>query len=72
MSVQARGKWREAEDNIIVGEVVIIHEDNLPRVEEVDVGADGKVRVAAIRTANGIFRRPIHKLAPLPIDVAEH
>ena len=61
------------------GEVVIIYEDNLPRekwlvgrVEEVDVGADGKVRVATIRTANGIFRRPIHKLTPLPIEVAEH
>ena len=64
MSLQARGKWRDVEDNVTVGEVVVIHEDNLPpqkwlvcRVEEVDVGADGKVRVAAVRTANGVFKR---------------
>ena len=39
-------------------------------VEEVNVGVDGKVRVAAVRTTNGVFKRPIHKLAPLPIEVA--
>ena len=58
--------------------MVIIYEDNLPpqkwlvgRVEKVDVGADVKVLVAEVRTGNGIFKRPIHKLAPLAIDVAK-
>ena len=57
--------------------MVVYHEDNLPpqkwligRVEEVDVGSDDKVLVAAVCTANGVFKRPIHKLAPLPIDIA--
>ena len=60
-----------------MGEIVVVHEDNLPpqqwligRIEEVDVGADGKVRVAAVRTTSSVCKRPIHKLAPLPIDVA--
>ena len=76
--LQARGKWGEAEDNVAVGEIVVVHEDNLHpqkwligRVDEVDVVADGKVRVAAVRTANGVFKHPIHKLAPLPIEVAD-
>ena len=48
-----------------MGEIVVVHEDNLPpqkligRVgEEVAVGVDGKVCVAAVRTANGGFKRP--------------
>ena len=68
---------REDEDNVTIGGMVVVHEDNHPpqkwlidRVEEVDVGADGKVRVAAVRKANGVFKRPIHKLVPLPIDIA--
>ena len=61
--------------DIKVGEVVVVHEDNLPpqkwlvgRIVEVEAGADVKVRVATVRTASGTYRRPIVKLAPLPFD----
>ena len=74
-SMQQRAKWSEAGRNIEVGELVVIHEENLPpmqwlvgRVMEVVAGADGKVRVAVVKTNSGIFKRPIHKLAPLPLD----
>lgn len=49
-------------------------DDNLPpqywkmgKVENTYVGADNLVRVADVRTKNGTIKRPIHKLAPLPI-----
>jgi len=54
--------------------LVIIHEDNTPpqrritgRVISVMAGADGKIRVAEIKTATGVFKRPVQKLAVLPI-----
>ncbi|KAM7361550.1 uncharacterized protein ACRADG_012555 [Cochliomyia hominivorax] len=60
--------------NINIGQVVIIHEDKyLPqswltgKVVEIVEGEDGKVRVAEVKTKSGVYRRPIHKLAPLPL-----
>lgn len=74
-TLQQRIKWTGEERNLSVGQLVIIHEDNTPpqqwllaRVVATIPGKDGRVRVADVRTAKGILRRPIHKLAPLPID----
>lgn len=39
----------------------------LGRIIKVISGPDGNVRVADIRTAKGIFRRPISKICILPI-----
>ncbi|XP_065365165.1 uncharacterized protein LOC135958210 [Calliphora vicina] len=75
LGLQAKGKWHKETLNLQVGELVVIHEDNLPpqewltgRVVAVTEGKDGKVRVAEIRTKNGVFKRPIQKLALLPND----
>ncbi|KAL7742726.1 hypothetical protein ACLKA6_013067 [Drosophila palustris] len=62
-----RRRWRAGE--------LVVAEDNLPpqnwligRVTAVHRGEDGAVRVVDLRTATGgVFRRPIHKLARLPI-----
>ena len=35
----------------------------LARVEEVHTGRDGLVRVVNVRTNNGIYKRPITKIA---------
>ena len=74
-NMQSRSKWTEAARNIAVGEVDMVHEDNMPpqkwingRISEVEVGADGRVRVAVVKTPNGSFRQAIQRLAPLPID----
>ncbi|XP_022222013.2 uncharacterized protein LOC121405532 [Drosophila obscura] len=73
-NLQARSKWQTPEANIEVGAMVVVHNDHTPpqrwitgRVTSVVVGADGKVRVAEVRTGGGVIRRPIHKLALLPI-----
>ncbi|KAG7295329.1 hypothetical protein JYU34_022341 [Plutella xylostella] len=70
-----RSKWRKPQDNINMNDVVIIKEDNLPpgkwalgRVVDLHPGSDGHVRVVTLKTKNGLLKRPIVKLAVLPID----
>lgn len=73
LSLQQRSKWFKPQPNIKAGQLVIIHEDNTPpqqwplaRVTQAIAGSDGKIRVVDLKSTNGSFRRPIHKLAPLP------
>jgi hypothetical protein len=72
--LQVRGKWTKPKVNVRPGMIVVIKEDALPpqcwklgRVVNLHPGADGLVRVVDVQTKTGTFRRPIHKLAPLPI-----
>ncbi|KAM8702664.1 hypothetical protein ACLKA7_000794 [Drosophila subpalustris] len=74
-SLQERAKWTKEAANLQTGAVVVLQEDNVPPqlwvtgvVTETVPGADGKVRVAIVRTKTGIFKRSIHRLAPLPLD----
>ncbi len=55
-----------------VGDLVIVHEDSplvkrwpLVRIVKAHPGKDNIVRVATIRTKDGIYTRPITKLALL-------
>ncbi|XP_036347073.1 uncharacterized protein LOC118756414 [Rhagoletis pomonella] len=73
LSLQQRSKWLKPEANIEIGQMVIIHEANLPpqhwslgRIIDITPGSDGKVRVVDIKTTKGIVRRAVHKIAPLP------
>ncbi|KAH8250804.1 hypothetical protein KR038_010815 [Drosophila bunnanda] len=74
LGIQIRGKWHHEQDNIEEGQLVIVAEDNLPpqqwllgRIVATHAGEDGMVRVVDLRRSDGaIFRRAIHKLAPLP------
>ena len=65
---------RGSENKIGVGDVVLIHDDCLPRlrwklglVSELFRGADGLVRSVRLRTKNGETNRPITKLYPLEV-----
>lgn len=71
--LQRRSKWRTKNSNVEVGDMVVIKNDNLPpsqwllgRIEDVHPGSDGQVRVATVRTANGIYKRSVSKICPLP------
>jgi len=73
-SLQERTKWCHEQPNLQVGQLVMIHDDNMPpqrwligRVCSTISGKDGKTRVAEVKTANGLLKRAIHKLALLPI-----
>ncbi|XP_044312747.1 uncharacterized protein LOC123037190 [Drosophila rhopaloa] len=73
--LQERSKWRVETSNIKVGSIVLLKEDKLPLlkwqlgcIQGVVPGEDGVVRVAMVRTATGLVKRAVAKLAVLPID----
>ncbi|XP_062704559.1 uncharacterized protein LOC134286880 [Aedes albopictus] len=64
--LQPRTRWTQQRDNIKVGTMVLLKDDNLPpmkwrlgRVTQVFRGDDNFVRVVAVRTKDGEFRRAI-------------
>lgn len=72
--LQARPKWLRTSDNLAVGQLVLLIEDNQPiaswplgRVTKVHPGPDGLVRVATVRTKTGELSRPTRKLSLLPV-----
>jgi len=73
-SLHERTKWQLEDDNLKVDTLVVLKEPNLPpskwilgRIQEVHAGQDDKVRVVTVKTAQGVFKRPITKLAILPL-----
>lgn len=73
--LQLRTKWATGSENLQIGTLVLLMDDNaaplywsLGRVEEVHPGDDGIVRVATVKTANGLLKRPVRKLCALPLD----
>ncbi|XP_075230309.1 uncharacterized protein LOC142329520 [Lycorma delicatula] len=61
--------------NLCEGDLVLICDDNTSPlfwksgiVTHAFMGSDNLVRVVDIRTSNGVFRRPIHKLCLLPLS----
>ena len=68
-----RSKWATDDERVLkvedlvwlIDESVRRHENKMARVTEVFPGADGVIRSATIRTADGVFQRPAVKLAPV-------
>ena len=59
-ALKLRKKWREAKDNLKVGDVVLVVDQNAPRgqwhlgqVEEVFPGQDGQERLVQVSTSTG-------------------
>lgn len=74
-SLMNRPKWKEEQENIREGMLVLIKNDNLPptywamgRVIETFKGTDKKVRAVKLKTQTGELERSIRKLCVLPID----
>ena len=74
-TLNTRKKWREKKDNLKVGDVVLVVDQNAPRgqwplgrVEEVFPGQDGRVRVVQVSTRGHKFTRPITRLCPLNVS----
>lgn len=67
-----RPKWRQEKDNLKEGDLVVVRDENIApmkwkmaRVQEVLPGKDGLIRSVVIRTADGVYKRPITKLGLL-------
>ena len=71
-NIQHRQKWIQTVDNINVGDIVLLVDEQSPRncwpmgrVVEVYTGRDGLVRSASVKTQSNIFKRPVTKMCPL-------
>ena len=65
-------KWHKPSENLQEGDIVCLREEPLAptkwplaRIVQVHPGKDGKVRVVTVRTAKGVYRRPVIKVVPL-------
>ncbi|XP_011174949.3 uncharacterized protein LOC105207218 [Solenopsis invicta] len=75
-SLQERTKWRSSKGaQLSPNQMVLVRQQNLApmqwvlgRVQETHPGSDGVARTATIKTAKGVFVRPLSRLAILPID----
>lgn len=73
--LQGRSKWTEKSRNLEIGDMVLLMDEvNAPlrwplaRVTKIFPARDGLVRVVEIRSNGKIYKRPIGKLALLPIE----
>ena len=67
--LQQRHKWKFSKQNVSIGDLVLLIEDNLPPlvwkfgvITATFPGPDNLIRVVDVRTPVGTFRRPIHTL----------
>lgn len=74
-TLQNRPKWATPQKHIKLDDLVLLHEDNVPplqwkmgRVTALFPGKDNVPRVAEIKTATGVFKRPVIKLSLLPSE----
>lgn len=70
-----RNKWRIKQDNVRVGDVVLLKLDNMPpthwplgRIVNVFPGDDGCVRNAEVKVGDTTYRRCVNKIAVLPMN----
>lgn len=75
-TLQERKKWRREKENVQVGQLVILKDENLPpaqwkmgRIIETLPGKDGLVRNVMVKTEKSCFKRPVQKICILPVDV---
>ncbi|XP_044578920.1 uncharacterized protein LOC123261391 [Cotesia glomerata] len=73
--LQIRQKWHSSQGEISINQVVLLMDKNQPCmrwqlgvVVDIHPGDDDVTRVASIRTAQGIYKRNITLLCPLPIN----
>lgn len=74
-TLQTRGKWKVERENVRVGQLALLVNENLPptywalgRIIETRPGTDGLVRNVTILIDNKEYDRPVQKLCILPID----
>lgn len=74
-TLMQRPKWKETQENIKIGQLALIKDENLPptywamgRIIETNKAKDGCVRPVTLKTQNTTLNRSIRKICILPID----
>lgn len=74
-TLQQRYKWASVEDNVKVGQLVLVKDELLPpakwmmaRVIEARPGDDGRVRVVRLKHATGVTTRAVARICVLPVN----
>ncbi|XP_046560553.1 uncharacterized protein LOC124269568 [Haliotis rubra] len=72
LNLQVRQKWNESKRNMQVDDIVLIMDQNIPRLQwpmgrviATESDKRGHVRSVVLRTLKGELRRPVHKLVLL-------
>lgn len=72
-TLNQRAKWNHLDSPVPLDTLVLIKNENAPplswqmaRIVEFHKGTDGIARVATVRTRQGLLKRPLVKLCPLP------
>ncbi|XP_075157482.1 uncharacterized protein LOC142230733 [Haematobia irritans] len=72
--LQSRPKWLNPQTNPELGDLVLICDERLPpgqwplaRITEVHPGTDGRVRVVSVISNGKTYKRPVSKIALLPV-----
>ncbi len=71
-SIRKYSKWRRPVNNLQVGDIVVLREDNvlpsqwpMARIVEAHQGQDGLVQVVKLRTSSGVYTTPLTKVTLL-------
>lgn len=74
--LQQRTKWFKSTNFIELNQLVLIKEDNTPpaqwklgRITEIHPGKDNVVRVVTVKCSDGVYKRAVHKICVLPIEL---
>lgn len=74
-TLQQRNKWKEERENVRVGQLALLKNENFPpthwalgRIDRVHKGKDGLVRSVTLNINDEPYERPIQKLVILPTD----
>ncbi|GFX27482.1 integrase catalytic domain-containing protein [Trichonephila clavipes] len=74
--LQQRNKWQFKKQNVNVGDLVVLIEDNMPtfkwplgRITEIYSGSDALIRVVKVKTQFGEYKRAISRVCLLPMQV---
>ena len=72
-TLQSRQKWNRERENITVGTVVLIADEQLPRalwrvgtVSSIIPSSDGRIRTAVVKVIDHTYTRPVARLIRLP------
>lgn len=76
--LQQRRKWAKREEDLEVGQIVLIKNEALPpgkwlmgRVIKKHPGTDGLTRVYSVKSGDSIVKRSVSKLCYFPVDINE-